>query len=332
MKTLLTGATGFVGTAVARRLETDGRDWRALVRDPAKAARRGIPESRIHRGDLRSDPSAALEGVDRVIHVAGLVRGREQDLMAVNAEATRRLAARFEELAPGGRLVLVSSLAAAGPSEDGSRSAVAHDEAVPVSSYGRSKLAGERAVAEVSPNWITLRPGVVYGPWDSDVFVLFRMAQKGVMPLVGRRVRYSLIHVDDLADAIVEALDAVPAAASRAYPVVHPEALAQEDWLRRVGESVGTEPRLLPLPKAAAWISAAASEAAAAVRRRPALFGFDKFREMKQGSWVGDPEPARSTLGWAARIGHDEGFRRTAEWYRQQGWLPARDRAREGRA
>lgn len=304
----------------------EGIAFRAVVRGMAKAELRGLDLDACLALDLavasESDLSAALDGVRSVIHVAGLVRGTKADLDTVNGSATRRLAAAFAAQCPGGRFVLMSSLAAAGPSSDGKGSSCAPEEAQPVSHYGRSKLEGERAVRELCASWITLRPGIVYGPWDSDVYVLFRMAARGVVPLTMAKSRYSLVHVDDLARAVVLALRADTAACGRAYPVVNAEALSQRDFLQRIARAVGREARLLPVPRVLAYFSAALGEAQAKFRGRPALFGFDKFREMRQGSWVGDPEPLRRAVGFEAAIDHDRGLASTASWYRDRALLP----------
>lgn len=327
MTILVTGATGFVGSAVVRALGARGLDWRALVRDEQKARALSIPRDRIVLGDLAGDAKAYLRGIDSVLHIAGLVRGSSAELDAVNIGGTRRLAEAFEESCAG-RFVLVSSLAATGPSIDGAASACDVDAAMPVSDYGRSKLGGERVVREIVSRWLTLRPGIVYGPRDTDVFVLFKMASRGVLPIVGRKSRFSMLHVDDLALCTLAALDAPLEACGRAYPAVHEEVLQQDDWLRRIARAVGRDARLVAMPRAFAWISAAAGEVAGRIRGRAPLFGFDKFREMKGGSWVGDPAPARTALGWSARIGHDDGFARSVAWYREHAWLPARPAAR----
>lgn len=327
MTILLTGATGFVGSALAHRFEERGIDWRALVRSRAKAEALALPRERLIEGDLASEPRAYLEGVTSLVHVAGLVRGTRAQLDDVNVQGTRRLAEAFEASCSG-RFVHISSLAAVGPSPDGQASACSIEEARPISDYGRSKLGAERAVRDSLTRWLTLRPGIVYGPRDTDVYVLFKMAARGVLPIVGRKERFSMAHVDDVADCCLAALEARPEAGARAYPVVHAQALRQDDWLRRIARAVGRDARLLPLPRAFAWISAAAGEAAGRIRGRAPLFGFDKFREMKGGSWVGDPAPAREALGWAARIGHDEGFAQTVSWYRERGLLPSSSLAR----
>ncbi|MCB9892476.1 MAG: NAD-dependent epimerase/dehydratase family protein [Planctomycetes bacterium] len=340
MTILLTGASGFVGTAVAHRFlhgvphrdqgSSRGRalGFRALIRDVRKAEARGIPPSCHVELDLttatEADLRRALAGIEAIVHIAGLVRGSRADLDRVNTECTRRLAAAFEDVHPGGRFVLVSSLAAAGPSPDGVGTGREPELAGPVSDYGRSKLAGEIALRDVASSWISLRPGIVYGPWDTDVYVLFRMAERGVVPIVGRRSRYSLVYVDDVAEAVVLALDADESATGRAYPIAHAEVLAQDDMLRRMARAVGRDVRLLGLPRFMAYASAAAGEVASRLRGRPALFGFDKYREMKQGSWVCDPAPARERLGFEASVGHDDGFARTVQWYRDRGLLRRR--------
>ena len=324
---LVTGASGFLGSHLCRRLEESGRPYRALVRNPAKAIARGIPEAKLLEADLGGELGPEVfDGIDAVLHLAGLLRGRsEAELCSINRSATDRLARGFERQKPSGRFVLVSSLAAAGPSADGSGTDALPESARPVSAYGRSKLAGETALVERDLSWNVLRPAIVYGPWDSDVLILFKMLDRGLTPLVGPRVRYSLVHGDDVAVALIAAADSPNDRVC--MPVAHPEVLEQEDWLQRMARGLGRErARLLKLPRAAAWLSAASAELWGRLRNSPATFGLDKYREMRQGSWVADTEPAREHIGFVADIAHDDGFASTAAWYREQGWLPPKAR------
>ncbi len=311
---LVTGATGFVGTALCGALLAARRPFRALIRSHEKARSRGLDAAHCVQGDLAGDLKGALDGVQQVVHLAGLVRARSAaELLAINRDGTARLAAAAHA-AGVARFVQVSSLAAAGPSVDGTGSACLPVAARPVSDYGRSKLAGEQALVAADVPWLILRPSVVYGPWDTDVRVLFELVRRRLVPIVGAELRYSLVHVDDLARAIVAALDAELVGAC--LPIAHAEVLTQRAWLERLARAVGSEPRFVELPRAAGWLAAHAGEAWARVHGRAALFGRDKLRELRAGSWVADPEPAAATLGFRATVDHDRGFAATAAWLR----------------
>jgi len=141
---LVTGASGFIGANLCARLVADGVRFRALVRSREKARKRGIPDEAIVVGDLFANLDSVVVGVSAVVHLAGLVRASSaKELERVNAMGTANLMRALAELAPEARTVVVSSLAAAGPSADGSGTAVAPEAAHPVSAYGRSKRAAE---------------------------------------------------------------------------------------------------------------------------------------------------------------------------------------------
>ena len=162
----LTGATGFVGSALARRLLSSGTraaELRLLVRDPARAEALGFPPESLvagHLGDTEALIRAARDA-DLVFHLAGAIKAlSRRSFHEVNGHGTARLVEVVEEYAPGCRLVHVSSLAAAGPSLRGETSALPPDRCSPRSDYGASKRRGELHVQELGErvSWVIVRP------------------------------------------------------------------------------------------------------------------------------------------------------------------------------
>jgi acyl carrier protein len=191
----LTGATGFVGAAVLRALLKEGRRVRALSRREGALA----PHERLEivLGDLSSDTALErlLAGTSAVVHVAGLVKAPDRrSFEAVNVEGTRRLVEAAAKQEPVPRFIYLSSLAAREPG---------------LSAYAASKHGGELAVAEnpALSDWQILRPPAVYGPGDRATRSLFQQFARGRCPVPGRgQGRFSLIYVEDLADAVVALL------------------------------------------------------------------------------------------------------------------------------
>lgn len=316
---LVTGASGFVGVNLCRRLEEAGLSYRALVRSRSKALERGLPADRLHVGDLGGDLEAALEGVDQVLHLAGLVRGSRAELLEVNKAGTERLVSALANHAPQARLVLLSSLAAAGPSPDGATSAREPEDCRPPSYYGQSKREGELALRSCQNPWLVLRPGIVYGPWDKDVLILFKQARRGPGVLSGPEAHYSMIHVEDLVTALILALETPTL--HRFLPLARDPALLDSEWLRMLGAAQQGSSRVLRLPRFLGWVAAGSAEFLALFRSDPPAFNLDKYREMRAGSWVIDTRPAREHLSFEATISHEEGFAETVAWYRERGWL-----------
>jgi nucleoside-diphosphate-sugar epimerase len=325
VKVLMSGATGFVGSHTAEALREHGFPVRALVRkssasEPLRRLGVELVEGSLHDADaLRR----AVRDVDVVLHLAALTRARSRaDYDHVNADGTAALVRAAVAAAPRPRrFVYLSSLAAAGPSANG-RGVGPADTPNPLTAYGRSKLAGETialaAADEVEV--VILRAPAVYGPRDRDLYRFFRLAARGILPVPAGPARpLQLIHVGDLAEALVRAVTA-----DRAAGIVHvAEATAYtwEEVARMVAEAVGADARVVRVPGALVTAAARASELVAAAFGRSTIFNGDKARELLAPGWLCETETARNLLGFEARIPLRDGLSTTAQWYREHGWL-----------
>ncbi len=185
----ITGLTGFIGGRLAAKLLDLHADVRAIVRREAKSSA-GIRPWRVALDDV-DGLTAALAGVDAVVHLAGAVRGRGfEDFRGVNVDAVANLCTAIDRQSPPPPLLLVSSFAARQPE---------------LSDYASSKRAGE----EVLGAWphldhTILRPPAIYGPGEVEMRPLLGWMRRGLTVIPGnRRQRLALLHVDDLADAII---------------------------------------------------------------------------------------------------------------------------------
>ncbi len=322
MKALVTGGTGFVGGHLIEALERRGDEVTALIRSPAKAERRLAPGTETVRGDLHDLEAlrAATAGRDVVYHVAGQVAARgEAEFLRTNVEGTRNL---VEAAARGGRprLVLVSSLAAAGPSVPG-RPLEGDEPPRPVTAYGRSKLAGEEVVRASALEWTIVRPPMVYGPRDTEVLKVFQLARLGIGAVFGDGSQeLSAVYGPDLAEALAAAA-ASEAAVGRTYCACHPERFTSGEFVRAVGRALGRRVRVLRLPGGFSRLLLAAIGAAARTAGRATILDRDKANELLQPAWTGDPAPLSRDTGWRARHDLAAGLSATAAWYRDQGWL-----------
>jgi nucleoside-diphosphate-sugar epimerase len=322
---LLTGATGFLGSRLVRLLLDRGvppDHLRCLVRDRDRAVRAGIPEASIRLGDLGEAAAgtglaAAAAGADVVLHLAAEVKGwRDAAFSAVNVGGTGRLLRAVDDAAPGAHFVLVSSLAAAGPSVDGTGTAALPDACQPVSAYGESKRRAEQLVLAARSAWTIVRPPVVYGPGDAATRLLFRQANAPLTAVPVRTRPLSVIHVDDVAEALLRVAMLRPAGA--VLPLDGPERTDTHALLRAIATASGRRARLLPVPIAIAALGAAASDGWAALRRRASFFSRDKLREIRARGWVADGGPALDRLGFAATTRLAAGLAAVA---RQEGFL-----------
>ncbi len=341
MKVLVTGATGFVGSHVADDLLAGGHEVRCLVRPTSNL--RWLEGKNVERafGDVRDAMSLgpAVRGCDAVVHVAGVTSAlSSEDYMEANARGTERLIEAACGAAAGGngtgggsarpirRFVYVSSIAAAGPADSPTDPISEEREPRPVSSYGRSKLEGERACLarrERVPVSI-VRPTIVYGPRDEAMLDLFKTIRRfRFRPvLTGSDRRLTLVHVRDVARLIRLALEKDHPSGDTFF-VSDGNAYSYDDLAGGIARAVGRPRTLrLPLPIALFGIAAAIATGIQKITRRPAVFSLDKLKEMRPRSWLCTPARARRVLAFEPEVTRlDDGLRETAEAYRQAGWL-----------
>ncbi len=330
---LVTGASGFIGGRLVRALVADGWAVRALVRP---TSRRGALEAQGVEcvvGDLGDQDSLtrAAAGVDVVFHLASLLKVPwKAAFETVNVAGTEAVARACAAGATPPTLVLVSSMAAAGPALDG-RGRRETDPPAPVSRYGRVKLAAERAAAAFAgqvPQSV-VRPPMVFGPGDLGTLPLFRGAARGwhVVPQRGP-MRVGLIHADDLAQALIavarrgERVAADGPVGAGVYHVSSGEALAYGDLGPLIGAGLGRRVRTVRLPALVTRLAAAISEAIGRLRDRPTVLNLDKYREGTAGDWLCDISKCQQGLGFAPAEPAAARLAETARWYQDEGLIP----------
>jgi uncharacterized protein YbjT (DUF2867 family) len=297
----LTGATGFVGRITLDRLVAAGWHVRALTRrDQHKKA--GV--TWVH-GRL-DDPASLNElckGADAVLHIAGVVNASDAaGFESGNVTGTANMIAAVQS-AGIHRFVAVSSLAAREPG---------------LSLYGASKAKAENLVKESMLDWTVIRPPGVYGPGDTEMFDMFRIATKG-WALLPPRGHVSVIHVDDLARLLVTLLSAenvskclFEADDGRAGGWSH------EAFAKAIGAAVGRNIRAVHAPgillKFAGW-------ADRAIRGSKAKLTPDRASYLAHPDWTIDPKATPATALWQPEIATASGLKDTVDWYRKHGWM-----------
>ena len=328
MELLLTGSTGFVGRNLLRRLAVDSR-WNRIilpVRDPDKLrsqlAGEGIADPRMVPCRVSDDlwqlpPDVAP---DLAIHAAGLLFGRrKEDYFGANVGGSLRLAAQLPRAC---RLILLSSLAAGGPTPEGAERRTMDHEDRPVSWYGASKLTLERELRNrLGRRLFILRPPMVLGPRDAATVPLFRMARGPVRikPGFGSK-HYSWIEVGALCDAILAAASD-PEECERHGPLYlgSEEMITDAELIATAAEVIGSKGVTLAVPQTAIRIASLAVDAVPSWRAAAPSLGIDRVREILPDRWVCDANPFREAFGWTQRTSLRETLAETAAWLKQQG-------------
>lgn len=326
MRVLVTGASGFLGGWVAQILSERGHTVRALVRRTSKRAHlEKLANLELAEGSVedRDAVGRAMEGVDAVIHSAGLVKARnEAEFHATNVQGTQNLVDAAKAQPALKRFVHVSSLEATGPSQDGSPVPTA--QAAPVTAYGRSKLESEKVVLAAAEAFkvTVLRPTAIYGPRDQEILEAFKSVSRGLMPTVsGGNALNCFIYAADCAEACVAAIEKEHPSGSVFHIVDNFGAVSQKRFLELVEGALGKKALIrMSLPKGLLKTVSYGVKAFGQVTGRAVMLTPEKADMLLQ-HFVATSEEAQAALGWQPRVGLDEGVKLTVQWYRENGWL-----------
>jgi nucleoside-diphosphate-sugar epimerase len=315
--TVVTGGTGFIGAHLLELLAASGESVRALVRRKTDLPA-GVEPVTCDLVQARGLDDA-LRGADTVIHLAGVTKAlRAADYYTGNLTATENLARAA--VGRGVRFVHVSSLAAAGPNAD-KRPVTEDAEPLPITNYGKSKLEAERAVRHALPDAVIVRPPVVYGPRDRDVFQLLKSISRGmVLEIAGGERWFSAIYVKDLCQGILAAARS-PRAAGQTYYLSHPKPLSWTEFGAVAARILGRTPRVIKVPVAIANVVGGCAELKSRFTGKPGILSREKIREARCPYWTCDTTRATAELAFTAPTGIETGLAGTLAWYKEAGWL-----------
>jgi nucleoside-diphosphate-sugar epimerase len=298
----VTGTTGFVGRVTLDRLLEAGWQVRALTRrdQPERSGVTWINGSLDKPGSL----TELCEGADAVLHVAGVVNAPDaRGFEAGNVTGTANMIAAAKEVGIK-RIVHVSSLAAKHPE---------------MSMYGASKMRAERLVGTSMLDWTIVRPPGVFGPGDTEVFDMFRLAQKG-WALLPPRGRGSWIYVDDLARLLVALLPAHDEATARIFEADDGTegGWSHEAFARAIGWAVGQRINILHAPR---FLLKLAGRADRMLRGRKAKLTPDRASYLSHSDWTIDRNAAPPPALWQPQKETRQGLKDTVRWYKAHGWM-----------
>lgn len=315
-KVMVSGATGFVGSAVIVRLLTIGNVC-VIAGSRSSTTEWPVGVTPLLLPDFGGKSHLIpLVGVDVVVHSAARVhvmRDQASDPLAefrkVNVEGTLNLA-RQAAAAGVRRFIFISTIKVNGEGTPVGVPYLADAQAAPADPYGISKMEAEQGLralaAETGMEVVIIRPTLVYGPGVKANFLnMMRWLHKGVpLPFGAIHNRRSLVALDNLVDLIVTCIDH-PAAANQTFLVSDGEDLSTTELLRRMAAALGKPARLLPVPS---WLLEAAA----------ALLGKQALSQRLCGSLQVDIGKTRELLEWTPPVSVDEALRKTAKHFLEQ--------------
>lgn len=337
MRTLVTGGTGFTGTHLVRRLLARGHEVVALdVQDGLFRSDLEARGAEVVRGDV-SDPAAvraAVRGCEVVFHLAAAFRKINVPpsvYWKVNVDGMRLL---LEACRDAGvrRFVYCSTQGVHGDVR-----VIPGDEDSPIAPsdlYQETKWRGEQVLHEFERgdmDWVILRPMGIYGPGDPGrMLILFRFVDSGRFLMFGDgEVFYHPVYIDNFIDSFLLSMDA-PKAAGRTYLVGDGKYVTLNELVEETARALGREVRVTHLPFGPLRAAAVVVEGIC----RPLGISPPIFR--RRVDWYRQNRAFRidrivNELGYVPRVDLAKGLRVTAEWYRENGYLPLPQRAPSAR-
>jgi len=322
-KVVVTGANGFVGSYLVRKLIKHGFDVTAAVRDHADLSLLPVtcPTQVV---DFTNDASIAelLSDQHIVIHLAGKTKAANyNEYKEANIQTTDRLVTAANNEESIWKFIFVSSLAAAGMPTNHTPK-VETDACNPITDYGRTKLAAEQLIQRnCQKPWTIIRPAAVYGPGDKDFLQYFIMIKKHLALSIGRKDKFlSLIYVEELCELLLAVIDK-PASDGEIFFAADGRKYSQQQFMNAVQESVDSFSFHFNVPEIVLTPVAIFSELAGKLRKQVPTINRQKVKEIQGDYWVCSIDKARSLLDFNPEPRLEDNLHKTWIWYKQQGWL-----------
>lgn len=315
---LLTGATGFIGRHVKKELVSHGYRIRILTRRfrPIACKEENVEIKVVDY--LNKDTLKGVgEGVDYVIHMAGVIKGKSFDVFKKgNIYTTINLLKELKNYHIR-KFLYLSSQSAAGPS--GITPITEKDAPHPVSFYGLSKKIAEERIISFGLPYIILRPSAVFGEGDKETLTLFKMVKSGISVSVGKGPLFNMIYVKDLAGVILKALE--KDVVNEIY-FVNNGKIYTPLKLSQLLKKVMSKRYLLHMkvPKTLAFIAAFLNEYYSGLVNKDSILTREKMRELTQYAWLASNEKLKNEL-YTDFTPDEEAFEKIYRWYKEHNWL-----------
>lgn len=331
---LVTGASGFIGSFIIEEALNQGHTTYAGVRK--SSSKRYLTDKRIHFIEIdfstKDSINAALIRAkekavkfDYIIHCAGVTKSiNRQEFIEVNYLQTKNFvdSLRALDMEPK-QFLYISTLSVFGPiHEDNYQPISAIDKRKPNTAYGLSKLKSEQYLESI-PNfpYVIFRPTGVYGPRETDYFLMFKSIKGHIDFSVGyKRQDITFVYVKDLVQALFLAID--KGVTQKAYQISDGEVYSSRSFSDLIQSELGN-PFVIHIksPLFLLKIISLCAEFIAGLANKPSTLNSDKYKIMKQRNWRCDISPALHELGYKPKYLLKEGVKEAADWYKKEKWL-----------
>lgn len=323
MKIAITGANGFVGSNLITHFQSCGHEVFALVRPSAnlKLVPPGTPLRQIDYTDINS-LKTACEGMDVLIHNAGKTKALSHaEMLSANLGITQKVISAINSLPQQIQLIYISSQAASRPSR-GNKPVQESEASAPLTSYGLSKAAAEKAIISTCKQPFTIiRPCSVYGGGDRDFLQLFKAVKFGLSFQIGREDKLlNMIHISELAAFLGLCLQN-PVAFNQVFFATDAQVYRQSQILAAIASALHKKPLHIVIPNALAVTVFQLGDAWGRLLKRSTVINTEKMKEIMAEGWLADPAKAKTILGWNPTADLNLHIRETAECYRALAWL-----------
>lgn len=323
-KVLITGANGFVGARLCRKFLTESFQVIAGVRQNADLTNLSGLDINYRYGDIVNPEtlSEMVKETDYIIHNAGVTKAKTNSgYFIVNELGTENIFEAIKQHNPQiKKVVYISSLAAGGPSFG--KPVIESDEPRPITTYGRSKLAGENKAVSYKDSFpvAAVRPPGVYGPGDKEIFSFFQTLSMRIKPYIGDTSRkIQLVHVDDLCSGVFLAATKNTQSGS-VYYIAENRAYSMKELVLTLQKAIGKSAIPLYLPGSLFKVIAQLSKIAFKLVGATPMLTPEKAGELL-ASWEVSTAKAEKELGFKSEISFENGAKETYEWYKKEGWL-----------
>ena len=324
--TLVTGATGFIGSHLVDALLERGCKVHCVVRETSNLQWLDPQRVTLHTGDLHQPDTYkdCLSEVDYVFHCAGVTRANNRhEYLHNNARVGIPF---YESCVEHGKkikgVVHVSSLAAVGPTPPEQK--VDEDTPChPLTYYGKSKLTGEEIALGYASElpMIVLRPPVVYGEREVNFFTYLKAIKWRMALKVGAsRQVLSIIHVKDLVDAMIRAAEA-PDPNQNIFFITDGHEYSWDDVAQAAMQALGVKALKVVLPLSLMGFAAMISEFLAKINNHTPLLDRQRMIDLRQSSWTASSERFFDHYSFKPQLDLERGLKQTCAWYKQEGWL-----------